>query len=361
MHLIKFLAELTWNRKLLVFKLLIVLGLPGCATFMRVVEFTVPGGSRVVLSRVSSLAILDFAVPLGRKTYGKRFADLVNQIFSNQDQYRIIPPAVSRPLLSARRLLPSHFQKSRVIFQIGEELQTDALLFGDLSGIRIHKDVKPETFRRKVGEERRTRKIIDANGNTRVVVKIIPLYKEFWRKKITRTVMIQAGARVVRTKDSAILWENTIQTRRSFTSVEEEGGIRKGNWKPDHELINQMLGPAAQRLIKDLLTRTIARRRRLLNAAGRDEYSRLVEKGIRVAWQNNWEEAGSLWLRAAALEPERPEARANLGVLREHTGDFEQALKDYKFAAIRLGPPWSDYAAQVQELLDKKKRDVSPK
>ena len=42
------------------------------------------------------------------------------------------------------------------------------------------------------------------------------------------------------------------------------------------------------------------------------------------------------------------------------TGDFEQALKDYKFAAIRLGPPWSDYSVQVQELLDKKKEKASP-
>lgn len=340
--------------------LLIIPGLPGCASLTRIVEFTVPGESRVILSRVQSLAILDFAVPLGRKSYGRKFAALVSRVFSNQDQYRIIPPAASRPLLSARRLLPSHFQKARVIIQMGQELQADALLFGDISGIRLHKDVKPETFRRKVGEKRRTRKIIDADGNTRTVVKIIPVYKDFWRRKIKRTVMLQAGARLLRTKDSAVLWENTIQIRRSFTSVEEEGGIRKGNWKPEHELINQLLEPAARRLVKDLLTRTIIRRRRLISAAGRDEYSRLVENGIRTAWQNNWEEAGSLWLRAAASAPGRPEARANLGVLREHTGDFQQALKDYKFVADKLGPPWRDYAAQVKGLLDKKKGKTSP-
>ena len=345
----------------MIFKLLIVLGLSGCATLTRIVEFTVQGESRVVLPQVQSLAILDFAVPLARKAYGLSFAARVSRVLNKQDQYRIISPAASRQLLTARRLLPSHFQKSRVLFQVGEELRADALLFGDLSGIRIHKDVKPETVRRKVGEERRTRKIIDADGNTRVVVRIIPVYREFWRKQITRTVMIQAGARVVRTKDNAILWENTIQTSRSFTSVEEEGGIRKGNWKPDHELINQLLEPVARRLLRDLLTRTILRRRRLINPASRDEYSRLVENGIRAAWRNNWEEAGSTWLRAAALDPKRPEARANLGVLREQTGNFEQAIKDYKFAADKLGPPWSDYAAQVKDLWDKKKRNVSPK
>jgi tetratricopeptide (TPR) repeat protein len=83
------------------------------------------------------------------------------------------------------------------------------------------------------------------------------------------------------------------------------------------------------------------------------EYSQLINQGIQNALQNNLEAAKDFWTRALELNPERPEAYANLGVFLERAGDYDKALHYYKLAAKSLHQPWQDYADELKKKIKK--------
>jgi arabinofuranosyltransferase len=90
-------------------------------------------------------------------------------------------------------------------------------------------------------------------------------------------------------------------------------------------------------------------KRILAMAQDKSAYAELNNLGVKALMQRQVEDARRIWSQAEALDPSRPEAKANLGVWNEHAGNFPLALEEYKFAARKLGEPWDRYYNQVKE------------
>ncbi|MCK5243192.1 hypothetical protein KAR34_12150 [bacterium] len=91
----------------------------------------------------------------------------------------------------------------------------------------------------------------------------------------------------------------------------------------------------------------------LMNAQGTEEYANLVNLGIKAVQEKKIYAAEKYWIKARRLQPDRPEARANLAVLMERSRKFEQALKEYKYAAEKLGAPWNKYYEELKGFIEK--------
>ncbi|MCK5241844.1 glycosyltransferase family 39 protein [bacterium] len=88
-------------------------------------------------------------------------------------------------------------------------------------------------------------------------------------------------------------------------------------------------------------------KRILAVAKDNSEYGKLNNMGISKATQGDMHAAKQVWLQALEINPQGPEAHANLGVFYERFGDLEKALQHYKIAAKELGSPWKEYADQL--------------
>jgi len=319
----------------------------GCATWPGEVSFPVSLPGPVDFSRLRSVAVLDFAVPLGAPEAGERLADRLVGMFRERIPGRVLDPGSARAFLRARRLSPGRFREAGVIREVGTGLQADAMLFGDVPVARVTRTTRPEVVTRLV-TERRAVPVVDAAGNTRVVIRPVRVYRDFHRQAVERTAEIQVEARLVDGREGRVLWQNTVRVQGKFLAWEQENGIRTGDWRPDRALLEQMLGPAAERLLAGLFPPSRLRYRTLAVPAGGTEYAREVRAGNEAAQRGDWTGAGVRWSRAAGLQPQAPEARANLGVARERAGDAAAAAEAYAAAAERLGPPWSDYLREVQ-------------
>ncbi len=92
-----------------------------------------------------------------------------------------------------------------------------------------------------------------------------------------------------------------------------------------------------------------ASKRSFLQADSTDDYARLVDKGIRAAMHNQWEEARNLWEQAISLNAKRPEAVANLGLFFEKNKQYLEAMQCYQFVFQVLGAPWDRFYQEVQQ------------
>ena len=131
--------------------LLYIFTINSCAIFNSKVEFEIFLPSKTDLSGVEKLAILDFAVPMGNASYGRIFSQNITQLFAGRSRYEIIPPQAGRSYLTKHRLLPSSLQKSKIIYNLGQSLKAEALLFGDIASIKINKRSEKDTWEEKVG------------------------------------------------------------------------------------------------------------------------------------------------------------------------------------------------------------------
>jgi len=331
--------------------ILLLFNLIGCAGVNREIRYTVTLPGKIELPHVSSLAILDFAVPLGNPEHGRLFAQFITEKFQNEAYFRMIPPDVSRGIFRRMHVPRSRFREFKVIHELGNALGADALLFGDLTSAKILKQSTAETIVRQRGFKKERQLVIDAEGNTHIIWNSIPVYEEIVQETIYRTVSLQAEARLVRVFDGNVFWEDRVDFRKTVKSIQVDGVVLEGNKETDEALIRRFLNKISRLLIRDLLPRRITRSRLLADVTDDSVYADFIRKGNDAARKKDWNLAGNLWLQALALSPERPEAHANLGVLREASREFQQALKDYKFAAERIGPPWNYYYQELMEFI----------
>ncbi|MBN1595261.1 tetratricopeptide repeat protein [candidate division FCPU426 bacterium] len=94
-------------------------------------------------------------------------------------------------------------------------------------------------------------------------------------------------------------------------------------------------------------------RRRLADFPGNTPYARLIRRGIQALRQQDHIQAEKNWLEALQSNPDGWEALANLALLHESTGRWEQALEEYSRAAEHLGSPWTEYRDYLLQQLQK--------
>lgn len=325
-----------------------LLGLgPGCG--FREVRFNITEAPKVKLPGVRTVAILGFADPYHQQAYGAAFAAQLAEAFGEHGGFTLVPSETVGRVLAPLRLQPSEIASAAVIREVGERLGADALLYGDLLEASVAPRVETTRETRQVGEQPVVAEERQPDGSMRRVTRMIPVYHDFWRRKRIRAARLRAEGRLVRAADNAVLWSGSVERAKEAESWETEEGARGGDWSPDADLLARLTRRAANRLARDLFPRVLTRVRRLAEPGDESAYARLVAEGNEYAQAGQWELAGGSWLRAAALAPERPEARANLGVLRERAGDFVQAAADYATAADRLGSPWREYAREAEQ------------
>lgn len=325
---------------------LLLLLLSGCG--LREVRFSVVEPPKVALPGVERLALLNFADPYHRQAYGVGFAGYLSELFRSQSGLVLIPPAEMTASLSALRLLPSRLGDPAVVAEVGRRIGADALLFGDVQEATVTPTESRESVSRKIGERYRVEEETLPDGKTRKVVRVYPVYREYWVRTVRRFGRFQAEARLVGVRDGTVLWQNQVSRTRETYAREHEDGTRSGDWSADDVFMEKLMRPAASQLCRDLLPRVLPRVRNLAEPGTRDEYAALLKQGNQAALQGDWDRAGSAWLKASVREPERPEAWANLGVLRERSGDFGLAAQNYETAARKLGSPWSEYRAEAE-------------
>jgi arabinofuranosyltransferase len=88
--------------------------------------------------------------------------------------------------------------------------------------------------------------------------------------------------------------------------------------------------------------------------AGSSEYDQLIRKGTQDL-VHAVPAARATFLQAKSLDPQRPDAYANLGVASESLGELEAALKYYLRATPLLSRPWSQFVVAVRNKLKEPK------
>jgi hypothetical protein len=331
----------------------------GCAA--PEVRFMLREGSRVPLTDVRRLAVLTFASPYGNRQLGETFAVDVADHLSTLAGLAVLPPAEAAPGLAPLRLRAGDFNDPRVVAEAGKVLGVDALLFGDVQTAEVRRTVKRETNTVQTGVRRETVMETGPDGQPRAVTYAYPVTREAWRNVVKRTFVFHAEARLVRARDAAQLWQESSDWTGESLAEEDEQGQRRGDWSTDEEFRNKQMRRAALNMLAGVLPRALNRTRVLAEAAAEGPYAEWVSAGNQAAVAGRWEEAGGDWLKAVSLAPNRPEAHANLGVLREHQGDYLQAQRDYELAARQAPQPWGTYAEEVRQFLEKNSRPaVSP-
>jgi hypothetical protein len=310
--------------------------------------------AEVQLSDVGSVAVLNFGGTFSQRELGPLFAHHLAAGLQERSRYRIIPPEEAAAALAGSRFLPSQFLEPAVVSEAGRVLRADALLFGDVQTLEIQRSIKRETESRQTGVRQETAEKTGDDGKKRRVTYTVPVFQPYWRDQIRRTLVFQAEARLVRTRDHAVLWQEQVHWTGHSLAEEEENGSRRGDGSSDEAFRNLHLHQAALSLLAKVLPSQVARIRLLAVPGEEGPYSDWVMEGNQAAVAGNWEQAGAAWLKAASLDRDRPEARANLGVFWERQGDFQQALNEYAYAATRLKNPWKIYHREVQHLLHSK-------
>lgn len=363
--------------------LLTLLLLTGCATLRRV-RYEVQEPPKVRLAGVERLAVLDFANPLHYPDHDIRLGALVADRLAADRFYAVVRPETVRPVLAPLRLTPSHFKDPVVVREAGRLVGADALCFGDLQTLQVSTSERTREEELRVGGREEPSVLSDPDGNTRTVVLVMGIYRRLRITTFRWVLEARIEARIVRSSDAAVLWQrpavrtldHTAESSETLGEVERLERVRiaagpsasnpgpefrtdvgralssqRPTWSPREEDVVKVLTEAVDDLVADLRPRRVLRERRLAEADGDDEYAQRIREGNRAAAYGNWGEAATAWLRAVSLAPDRPEARAALGVLRERSGDLVQAREDYRRAAELLGLPWSQYLADLERML----------
>lgn len=328
---------------------LLMSGLVSCALIQPVVTVEVEQASRYQWSFIQRLALLDFASPFDYPGSGSYFAEQARELLTAQSSYQLVSNQQINEFVRLKRLSPSRFQTLSTIRFFADAIKCDAICFGDVTDIALDKNLETSSRRKQVGQESISRKIIDSNGNTRVVTDVRPVYQTFIVRYLDRDLKIKAMARMVNASNGEVLWEDGETYTRRFQGIDDEELGRQGSWESDSALVNFGLKQTAERLFGPLLTYQATRERRLATADGKTDYDRLIQEGNQLARKNQWTLAGQIWLKAYNLNKERPEAVANLGIIRERHGEYEAAINDYQIAGQRLGSPWDQYAPDIRQ------------
>lgn len=324
----------------------------GCVGIQRRVQFTAQVPGKIDLTKIKRMAVLDFSMVFhNRPEQGIRLAQSITAKLRTRARLDMVPVEISRAAFREMRIPRSRFAERSVLKQLGEKLNADAILFGDLTAAQIKKYSTYKTVVRQKGVQKEAQMVIDALGNTRTIWKSIPIFVDVVQETIHRLVQVQAHARLVLIEAGFVLWEEKTHFHKSVKTTIEEGGIIQGNREADEVLLRKFIDALGERLLQEVLPRRVVRIRQLAVAEDIGKYADFIRQGTTAAYKNNWHLAGNYWLQAQALNPNRPEARANLGVLRELEGEYEQAGRDYLYAAQQLGQPWKKYLEQVKEVL----------
>ncbi|MCK5241729.1 glycosyltransferase family 39 protein [bacterium] len=151
-----------------------------------------------------------------------------------------------------------------------------------------------------------------------------------------------------------IYFEKSGHFYMALKEFEKAGRVLNEPWESYYrEVYEKLKAQAAEATDVLTLSKHVQKMRRMLvNAFGNDEYSMLMKKGFNLLQKGKVRETISIWEKAKKMEPKRPEAWANLGVLYEQRRLFEKALKCYEFAAEKLGDPWNKYYEELKQFLD---------
>ncbi|MCK5219099.1 hypothetical protein KAR10_06240 [bacterium] len=95
--------------------------------------------------------------------------------------------------------------------------------------------------------------------------------------------------------------------------------------------------------------------RRLAEISEQDKYADFLHEGNWAYKMVQYRRAEEQWHQALNLEPDRLEARANLGIMYEKMGEYNNALQAYALTATHKKPPWNSY---YQELLSNIHREA---
>jgi hypothetical protein len=328
--------------------------LSACAGIQHRVQFTVQLPGKIDLAKLQRIAVMDFSVAFyNHPEQGVWLAqDLADQL-RIQAQVEVVPVEVSRRAFREMRIPRSRFTERSTLKKIGKKLNAKAILFGDLSAARIKKYSTYKTVVRQRGVRREAQAVSDHNGTTRTVWKSIPIYVDITQETIRRSVQVQVQARVVKSEDGSVLWEKKLYFDKTVKTIMEDGEIIRGNKEVDGIILRQFIAALSEEVLREILPRIVKRTRELAEALDESEYGQLIRQGNEAVYKRDWQLAGNYWLQAQALQPKRPEAKANLGILREAEMEFEQALLDYTYAAKIIGKPWIKYREQVKKVLSK--------
>ncbi|MCD4813361.1 hypothetical protein K8S19_06685 [bacterium] len=323
--------------------------LSGCASLRPQVHYSVLLPSKIQLDQVNRIAILDFAVPLGDAAQGRWFARALYDLFEEQSDYRMIAPGTSHIIIKKMNIRLSRFRRLETVRRVGEALGAHALLFGDLTIPAMQTFHKKEKMMHQVGVRRELETVFDSLGNTRSFWREIPLFEEVTQHTRNRQLAVLAKARLIRIKDGVVLWEGQAEGQVDDEVVFMEGSLRVSQQRSEENLRFAALHQTVGELVQDLLPRRVIRYRQLACVKEKNAYADFVTQGNAAALKNDWMLAGRLWLEAVILDPQRPEAHANLGILREGAQEYAQALKDYRYAAEKLGAPWTIYLRELEK------------
>ncbi len=325
----------------------------GCG--MREVRFVVHEPSRISLKSIHTLALLDFGTPYSAEKYGEAFStQLINLLLENGSPQVLARDRV-RSVLTEMRIAASQLEDPKVVLDIGTRLNADAVLYGDVQNATLRRSSEREWISQKIGERRELVREVGANGMAHTVEYRFPVYEERWRDHIRRVFNIQVKARLVNASNNSIIWQGAAQWTGESSAEEDQDGKRRGDWTSDDEFETKQIHSAARKMFHEILPQALLRVRVLAEPEHEGPYFEWIHLGNDAALAGDWNQAGSHWLKASLLESARPEARGNLGILREHEGDFEQALRDYEFAALRKKQPWERYAQEVRQMIENMK------
>ena len=153
----------------------------------------------------------------------------------------------------------------------------------------------------------------------------------------------------LRTKENRLTDNQLAIYYKKLTNI-TQGKIFR--WARLKDIIKMNLGYYEKYIDKSYYRRL--RPRRLAKISGHDKYANLLNEGNGAYKTVQYRRAEEQWLKAVDLEPDRREARANLGIMYEEMGEYNKALQEYALAAKQKKAPWDSY---YQELLNNIQRE----
>jgi len=330
-----------------------LLALSGCAGLQPHVKYTVRVPSVVRVPETSRIALFQFTlsdVSLGDPAYARMFTRYLESHF-RMSHYRMVSPERATAAFLAKKIFPSRLRDPGVVRALGRELEVDYFLFGDIPRLTQVRRSATKRIQRQIGEKEESTIVVQPDGTSATVVQVVPVYQEVLHEEISRITEAAASCRLVRVADAAVVWENSASDVRRDRKELEDHVVTVGEAGQDEDLVSRALSQVGWKLVENLLPREVQRIRYLAQVSGGSDYARLVNLGNQAAMLDDWQKAGHLWLKALNSMPQAPEARGNLGILRERSGEFVQAFQDYQYAASLLGKPWHDYIRDLATIL----------